>query len=179
MRDRSEVLLIGGRSGVGKTTVAAEVHTQLARADVRHCLVEGDNLDLAHPVPWLQGHELAEANLAAIWRNYKEVGYTRLVYVNTAVVLPAVMESIIGAMGDQPRVRAVLLTGSDAVVDARLAAREVGSGAGDHARRSRAAAARLAAEAPDWVVRIDTDGRSVIDVVAQVLRHVGWTRPHT
>lgn len=36
MDERSEVLLIGGRSGVGKSSVALEMVEQLSAAGVRH-----------------------------------------------------------------------------------------------------------------------------------------------
>ncbi len=90
---RSHLLLIGGRSGVGKSTVAAEIHRQLAERGVHHAWIEGDNLDMAFPVPWKEGHKLAEANLAAMWSNYRALGYIRLIYVNTASVLPHVIAS--------------------------------------------------------------------------------------
>jgi N-acetyltransferase len=48
----TELLLLGGRSGVGKSTVAGELHHLLAQADVKHALIEGDSLDLAYPAPW-------------------------------------------------------------------------------------------------------------------------------
>ena len=44
-----EVLLIAGCSGSGKTSVSFEVSDQLQKADVAHCLVDGDNLDTAYP----------------------------------------------------------------------------------------------------------------------------------
>ena len=50
--ERSEVLLIGGRSGVGKTSLAAELHHQLSVRQVKHAVIEGDTLDLAYPPPW-------------------------------------------------------------------------------------------------------------------------------
>lgn len=46
-----EVLLIGGRSGVGKSAVAGEVSAQLAAWAISHVLIEGDLLDLAYPPP--------------------------------------------------------------------------------------------------------------------------------
>jgi adenylylsulfate kinase-like enzyme len=61
---RSEALLLGGRSGVGKSSIGNEIHLQLSTAGIWHCLIEGDNLDLAYPPPW--EHGLAERNLAAI-----------------------------------------------------------------------------------------------------------------
>jgi adenylylsulfate kinase-like enzyme len=44
-------LFIGGRSGVGKSSVGYEIHAQLSAACVQHCLIEGDNLDMAWPIP--------------------------------------------------------------------------------------------------------------------------------
>ena len=49
--DQLEGLLIGGRAGVGKTTVGWEVSAQLRAAQIAHALVEGDNLDQVHPAP--------------------------------------------------------------------------------------------------------------------------------
>ena len=43
----SELLVIGGRSGVGKSSVASALHALLRDADVRRAVVEGDALDLA------------------------------------------------------------------------------------------------------------------------------------
>ncbi len=61
----SKLLVIGGRSGVGKSSVAFALHDQLAVERVRHAVIEGDALDLAWPAPW--EHRLAERNLAAVW----------------------------------------------------------------------------------------------------------------
>jgi adenylylsulfate kinase-like enzyme len=47
----TQALFLGGRSGVGKSTVAAEVARILTAADVAHALIEGDALDQAHPEP--------------------------------------------------------------------------------------------------------------------------------
>lgn len=68
------MLFVGGRSGVGKSNVAVEIHAQLSERRVRHCLIEGDFLDLAYPPAW--EHNLAERNLAAVWRNYTALGWT-------------------------------------------------------------------------------------------------------
>lgn len=40
---------MGGRSGVGKTTVAEQGSAVLLGMGVAHCLVDGDNLDAAYP----------------------------------------------------------------------------------------------------------------------------------
>src|SRR4051794_28780248 len=81
---RSQLLLVGGRSGSGKTTVAYAVSARLQELGVAHCHVEGDNLDAAYPKapddP--RGTRLTEANLTALWRNYRLIGHHRLIYVN-------------------------------------------------------------------------------------------------
>ncbi len=171
---RSQVVFIGGRSGVGKTTVAAEMHAQLIALSVQHCWIEGDNLDMAYPTPWEQGHALAEANLAAMWRNYKAVGYTRLIYTNTAAVRGDVIRSLVAALGDDPAVHAILLTSSDDEADRRLSQREVGSGLAWHSERSRKAARKLESLAPPWVQRVNTDHRRIIDIARDIVDLVGW-----
>ncbi|GEK21828.1 ATPase [Cellulomonas xylanilytica] len=166
----SELLVIGGRSGVGKTSVGSAVHALLRDADVQHALVEGDTLDQAWPPPW--EHRLSMRNLAAIWANYRELGYRRLVYTNTVAVLEA--DELAAAMGDEPRIMGVLLTASDDVVGARLAGRESGDQLTAHLERSARAARRLSADTPAWMPRVDTDGRDPVEVAREILTLVPW-----
>lgn len=141
---------------------------------MHHAWIEGDNLDMAFPVPWQQGYALAEDNLAAMWSNYKARGYWRLIYVNTASVVAPVIDELTAAMGDDPTVTGVLLTSSDEVAEQRLAQREVGGGLDFAVGRSREAAVGLEAETPAEVVRVDTDGKSVGAVAAEILQLSGW-----
>ena len=69
--------MVGGRSGVAKSSVGNEMHAQLPAARVQHCFIEGNNLDMAYPPPW--EHGLAEQNLAAMWANYRALGYRRMI----------------------------------------------------------------------------------------------------
>jgi broad-specificity NMP kinase len=170
MTDASDVLFIGGRSGVGKSSVAAEMSAQLAAADAWHAVIEGDNLDMAHPPPW--EHGLAERNLASMWRNYLDLGYRRLIYTNTNSVCS--VEELVAAIGGRPRVVAVLLTAAEDTIRDRLAQREIGSALDEHVDRSRRAALRLEKEAPEWVVRVDTDARSVMSIADKVIHLADW-----
>lgn len=167
---RTHLLLLGGRSGVGKSTVAFAVHDLLTARDVRHAVVEGDALDLAHPAPW--EHGVAAANLADVWRRYRALGYRRLVVTNTVSVLEA--DALAAAVGDRPHVTSVLLTADDTTARVRLARREHGASLDAHVARSDAAAVRLEAEAGGEVHRVATDGRTPHDVAAEVLRLAGW-----
>ncbi|MFD0169040.1 hypothetical protein ACFVJH_33580, partial [Streptomyces decoyicus] len=88
--NRTELLLIGGRAGVGKSTVGWEVSDQLRAASVPHAIIEGDFMGQVHPAPDGDPHrsQITERNLTAIWANYHQLGYRRLIYTNTVSVLP-------------------------------------------------------------------------------------------
>ena len=168
---RSEVVFVGGRSGVGKTSVGNEMHAQLSAAGVKHCLIEGDNLGLGYPPP--SDHGVAEQNLAAMWANYRAAGYRRMIYTNTASVRN--VDQLTEAMRDDPRVTAVLLTAGDETARERLARREAGTTYELHVRRSDVAARELERLSPDWVHRVPTDGRAVADIAAEVIGLAAWT----
>ncbi|GLF99095.1 hypothetical protein [Streptomyces yaizuensis] len=178
-----EVLLIGGRSGVGKTTVGWEVSELLRAADVDHCVVDGDYLGHVSPPPATDPHRSAitERNLRAVWANFAALGQRRLIYTNTVSVLEADM--VCRAMGGGPspsapavptRAVRVLLTATDTTAGARLGLRESGSGLAAHIERSARAARRLAREAPADTVTVATDGKSVLDVAREVVAATGW-----
>lgn len=168
-------VFIGGGSGVGKTSVALEMHARLTAAEVSHCVIDGDFLDMAHPAPW--EHGLTERNLSAMWANYRALGYSRMVYTNTISVLPGVMESLVEAMGGEVEAIAVLLTCTVETAHQRLRQRERGSEFDRHIESSTQMSATLEANCPSGVHRIATDHRSVHSVAADVIRLTGWL-PH-
>ncbi|NYI06923.1 AAA family ATPase [Allostreptomyces psammosilenae] len=171
---RHEVLLIAGRSGVGKSTVGWEVSALLRAASVAHCLLEGDLLDQIHPAPADDPHrsKITEDNLTAVWRNFAARGHHRLVYTNTVSVLEPDM--FVRALGGAPRIVGVLLTAGDDTARRRLEAREIGSQLDAHLVRSARMARHLDAVAPPWVARIATDGRSVPEIARDVVAATGW-----
>ncbi len=172
----AEVLLIGGRSGVGKTTVGWEVSVRLRAAGVPHAVIEGDFMGQVHPPPEgdPQGSRIVEANLTAVWTNYARLGYRRLIYTNTLSVMPEVTGMFRRAMGADTRLFRVLLTASDAIAGERLAGRELGSELADSlatgTRRARLLDEGVSAD----TVRVVTDGRSVPDIAAEVVAATGW-----
>jgi hypothetical protein len=171
---RSEVLFIGGRSGVGKSSAAEALHDLLVAADVRHAVIEGDFLDLAHPAPHVEHPEarLAERNLAAMWARYRELGHHRLVYTNTVSVLER--DALAEAMGDDPVVTAVLLRAGDTTTADRLRRRSGGHLPEAQLAHSTRTARRLDSAVRGDVTRVDTDSRSPADVAAQLASLVGW-----
>lgn len=171
---RSEVLFIGGRSGVGKSTAAEALHDLLVAADVRHAVIEGDLLDLAHPAPHVEFPEahLAERNLAAMWSAYRELGHHRLVYTNTVAVLE--QDALAAAMGDDPVVTAVLLRAGDQATADRLRRRSGGHLPEAQLAHSTRTAGRLDAGARDAVTRVDTDSLAPPEVAVRLASLTGW-----
>ncbi|MEU6352296.1 hypothetical protein ABZ896_23720 [Streptomyces sp. NPDC047072] len=174
--DHADVLLIGGRAGVGKTTVGWEVSALLRAAQVAHAVIDGDFMGQVHPAP--EGDPgraaIGERNLTAVWGNYAELGYRRLVYTNTVSVLEEQTGMFRRAMGDGVRIVRVLLTATDATARQRLTARELGSELEHELRGSARKARMLEDRAPVGTLRVVTDGRGVPDIAAEVLAATGW-----
>ncbi|MCZ4512157.1 hypothetical protein O3Q52_29095 [Streptomyces sp. ActVer] len=175
--DHAEVLLIGGRAGVGKSTVGWEVSARLRRAQVTHAVLEGDFMGQVHPAPEDDPHRagITERNLAAVWGNFAELGHRRLIYTNTVSVLTEAAGMFERAMGEDVRLVRVLLTASDATAAKRLKGRELGSELEQELRGSAHKARLLEERAPADTVRVVTDDREVIDIAREVLAVTGWT----
>ncbi|GAA2297492.1 hypothetical protein OKJ48_21980 [Streptomyces kunmingensis] len=177
MDDDAEVLLIGGRAGVGKTTVAWEVSVFLRAAAVPHAVIEGDFMGQIHPAPEGDPHrsDITERNLTAVWANFAGTGCRRLIYTNTASVLPETTGMFERAMGPKVRITRVLLTATDATARERLTGRELGSEL-EHELAGSARKARLLDQrCPPETARVVTDGRSVVDIAREVTSATGWT----
>ncbi|MEU7471107.1 AAA family ATPase [Streptomyces sp. NPDC044984] len=174
--DQAEALLIGGRAGAGKTTVAWEVSARLRAAAVSHAIVEGDYMGQVHPAP--EGDPdrsgITESNLTAVWANFARLGYRRLVYTNTVSVLPEATGMFERAMGAGVGIVRVLLTASDATARERLTGRELGSELERELAGSARKARLLDRRAPAGTVRVVTDGRSVADIAREVVAATGW-----
>ncbi|MBV9022316.1 MAG: AAA family ATPase [Streptomycetaceae bacterium] len=179
--DHAEVLLLGGRAGVGKTTVGWEVSALLRAVAVPHAVIEGDFMGQVHPAPEGDPHrsEITESNLTAVWANFAQRGYRRLIYTNTVSVLPEATGMFQRAMGAGVRIIRVLLTASDATARERLAGRELGSELEQELESSVRKARFLDQWAPAETVRVVTDGRPVADIAREVMAATGWAGQHS
>ena len=178
-----QILLIGGASGTGKTTVCWEISAILEHRGVAHCVIDGDTLGHTFPAPPGDPSRsgIVERNLASVWSGFAEVGQTRLIYTNTVSVLEeemirrAVRKSSAGGDGSsEVEVTGVVLTAGARTVARRLAQRETGDRVDLHIDRSLRAAMLLQQRASDSVVVISTDGRAVEDIALDVLDATGW-----
>ncbi|QDY80366.1 AAA family ATPase [Streptomyces qinzhouensis] len=174
--DHAEALLIGGRAGVGKTTVGWEVSALLRSAAVAHVVIDGDFMGQVHPAPEGDPHraEITESNLTAVWANFTQRGYRRLIYTNTLSVLPEAAGMFERAMGGGVRITRVLLTASDATARERLVGRERGSELEKELQGSIRKARLLDQRSPQDIVRVATDGRLIVDIAREVVAVTGW-----
>jgi hypothetical protein len=177
--DQAEALLIGGRAGVGKTTVGWEVAARLRAARVPHAIVEGDYLGQVYPPPPEDPGRpgLVERNLTALWANFAELGHRRLIYTNTLSVLPETAGMFERAMGAGVRIVRVLLTASDRTAGDRLTGRELGSELAREVAASAHKARLLDERVPADTIRVPTDARPVPAIAADVLAATGWLPP--
>ena len=171
----AEVLLIGGRAGVGKTTVGWEVSALLRAVSVPHAVIDGDFMGQVHPAPPGDPHrsEITEANLTAVWANFARHGCRRLIYTNTLCVLPEATGMFESAMGPKVRIVRVLLTASDATARERLTRRELGSELAQELSSSARKARLLDQRAPAETLRVETDRRAVVDIAREVVTATG------
>lgn len=170
-------ILITGPVGSGKTTVAIEASAQLETAGIAHALVDTDELDRIFPAPPGDPHKtaLTERNLAAVWKNLSAAGAPRLILTMVAASLkselPWVRAAVPGA-----QITVVRLRASEGTLLERVRRREVGSGEVYHARRSVEQARAMAREdGGEGTIVVETTGRRVVDIAAEVLAKCGWT----
>ncbi|MFD5631338.1 MULTISPECIES: hypothetical protein [unclassified Streptomyces] len=177
--DHTEALLIGGRAGVGKSTVSWEVSARLKAAEVGHAVIEGDFMGYVHPAPEGDPHRagITERNLRAVWGNFAELGHRRLVYTNTLSVLAESTSLFERALGADVRIVRVLLTATDDTTARRLKGREIGSELERELANSANKARLLDERVPADTVRVATDDRTVVDIAREVVAATGWIHP--
>ncbi len=176
-----QLLLITGPAGVGKSTLCWEMSAQLAAQHVAHAVVETDELDRVYPRP--SSEELARLqpgitdvssiNLAAIWSTYRSLGHSRLIMSGVMMHLNFDKRWILAAIPDA-RITVVRMLATEPTLLARLARREIGSGADEQAQRSLRQARRIASEDTEGVIVLPTDGKEPAELAEIILREAGW-----
>lgn len=167
------VLVITGAVGAGKTTTAYEVSLRLREGGVSHVVID-DEFGLFFPrLPDdPTGERVRNEALAAIWSTYAAAGVERVVIAraledNTAIA--AVREAIPGA-----EIAVFVLDASLAALDERIDQKGVSSAREWCRTRAREFLALWANEPLLDAETVHTDGRSPIEVAAEIVRRSGW-----
>ncbi|KRQ92329.1 hypothetical protein CQ10_16925 [Bradyrhizobium valentinum] len=179
--DSMQLLLITGPAGIGKSTLSWEVSAQLAAAQVTHAVIETDELDRVFPRPSVEEldriqpgtTDVSSINLAAIWSTYRALGHTRLIMSGVMMHLDFDKRWILAAI-PEARITAVRMLASEPTLLARLAQREIGSGADEQMQRSLRQARRMASEDAEGMVVLPTDGKGPAELAGLILQKIGW-----
>jgi hypothetical protein len=171
----TQVVLISGAAGVGKSSTAFEMSSQLQAAGVPHALIDTDELDRIFPVPD-DLSRLTERNLAAMWQGFRERGTSRLIVVGVWVHEPSELAWLRRAI-PAARFIAVRLAASYATLADRIGRREIGSDLDGQLKRTRDQLRKLDRERRRDVRVIPTDGASIRDTAAEIIRLAGWLEP--
>lgn len=181
MQGDVDILLITGPAGVGKSTLGWEIGARLAEVQQAHTIIETDELDRVYPRPSAEELErlkpgtrdVSSINLAALWSTYRALGHSRLIMSGVMLHVEFDRRWILQAIPDA-RITVIRLIATESTLLARLAQREAGSGLDDQVQRTLRQAKRMAAEKPDGITSVPTDGKTPQELAQTVLRAVGW-----
>jgi hypothetical protein len=171
----TEILLITGAAGVGKSSASWEIGEELKRRGLAHALIDTDELDRVwpHPPDDMGQATLDIANLASWWSRYEELGIPRLVLAGVFLDLDNAAGWIAEAI-PASQIRAVRLVVSADDLRARVEKREIGTAGEAQLSRSLKQAAFIQAHPrPDETV-IDTSHRSVTEIAVLACDLMGW-----
>lgn len=167
-------IIVTGPVGVGKTSVMTEIVELLLPTGIHFAAVDMDALSWCYPA--VPGDDrfrsnLTFRNLAAVWENFRATGASRLVIarvIERRAEIERYRQAIPGAQVTVTRLRAGAATLED-----RVTRREIGVALPRRLDRARELAKIMERERIEDVL-VDTDGRSVSDIAAEVLARSGW-----
>lgn len=170
----TELLLISGPCGVGKTSTGSALSLMLEDAGIPHTFMDMDALTYTFPrsADDRFGDALALKNLAAIWVNAHAAGAKYLIVPRVAET--ADYSAKVAAATGIDRVRLCRLTAPNDILSTRVHRRETGEQADWHEKRAWELAEILEALGGEDI-KIDTGGKTQEVVAAELFDWLEWT----
>lgn len=173
MEQRIPTVVITGPVGVGKSSVGSALSSLLGAADVAHALVDMDHLRWCNRAPADDPFNvrLGLNNLACVWTNYAAAGAEHLIIVD----IVEGRQEIDGYAAAVPgtHITIVRLRASVSTIHGRLRGRETGANLEWHQRRAIELVEQMDRDQVEDIA-IDTEGKTVNDLAAEVLQQLGW-----
>ena len=167
----TEVLILHGSPGSGKTTLSGAVGEQLRQADVPHAVIEPEQLSLIHPN---QGRAFAHKNLKAIWPNFTAVP-------NLNVVIPTVIadaddyQSLTDAVHNS-KIMICELMAPKAILMDRVTAREPNAYWQDRLRNWVNIYSQRDASLKYGDFEVSTHNKTIEEAAKEVIEKAGWSK---
>jgi hypothetical protein len=165
------VIVVTGTIGVGKSTIGTAMHEIMYERRMPHACVDIDWLRMSWPERGSWNSEVAIANLASTWKNFRDTGAERLVIVDVVeqrAHLERYRTVVPGA-----EIQVCRLIAPQATREQRITVREQGASREWHLARSMELDAILdAANVADFAV--DNGDRPMLDVATEVLAKTRW-----
>lgn len=161
---KTEILILTGSPGAGKSTVADTLSEELVRTNTAHAWIDVDDLSKVFPS---ESENFKWTNLLLLLPYYLEIP-------NTKIILPGVIGSqenidSIKSIAGNTKVVVCELTASPATILKRVLKREP-----DEYWRTQLKNALKNYAAIEPNITISTEDRTADDVVAELIQKMGW-----
>lgn len=165
----TEVLILHGSPGSGKTTQGGAVSEILRQTDQARAFIEPEQLSIIHPN---QERSFAHKNLKAIWPNYTAVPNLKVV-IPTVIADTADYESLMDAI-PAAKIMICELTAPKSILIDRVSAREPNAYWQDRLRNWVEVYHRRDASQKFGNFQVSTHNRSIDETAQEIIEQAGW-----